>query len=349
MRKINYIALLFSAFALASCGSENQNKQEEETSHHHEEGGDHHHDADHLYACPMHSEITGKEGEPCTKCGMKLEHNDNAGKQSNVSCFMEFKTSPEKLEAGKECTLSFTPKIKGKENELVQLDVEHEKKIHLIIVSEDLSYFEHIHPEYKASGDYEIKVLPKGTEYTDKKGKNETKFENAGNYILFADYKPSVGNHTVDKINLTVSGNAPVPKKFTTEKLSGTSGDYTMTLVPDGGKLITGGLMHISAVLKKQGKEIDANTLGNYLGAKAHMVVISMNEKNYLHVHPNVENGKFDLHTTFEKPGTYRGWIQFKAEETLHTIDFVIIVKEGTPEEIAKMKKEGADMNEMKM
>ncbi|MEO7989286.1 MAG: heavy metal-binding domain-containing protein [Chryseolinea sp.] len=25
------------------------------------------------YACPMHPEITGKEGDSCSKCGMKLE------------------------------------------------------------------------------------------------------------------------------------------------------------------------------------------------------------------------------------------------------------------------------------
>lgn len=25
------------------------------------------------YACPMHAEITGKEGDKCSKCGMKLE------------------------------------------------------------------------------------------------------------------------------------------------------------------------------------------------------------------------------------------------------------------------------------
>jgi hypothetical protein len=348
MKKINYIALLFSAFVLAICGSEKQTNKEDETSHQHAEG-EQHHEGGHLYACPMHPEITGKEGQSCSKCGMALEHNDNAGKPSDASYFMEFKKSPDKVEAGKECTFSFTPKIKGKETEPVPLDIEHEKKIHLIIVSEDLSYFEHIHPEYKASGDYEIKVLPKGIEYTDKKGKHETKFENAGNYILFADYKPTGGNHTVDKINLIVSGNAPAPKKFTTEKLTGTSDDYSITLEPEGGKFITGGLMHISAVLKNKGKKTDANSLGDYLGAKAHMVVIGLDEKNYLHVHPNVKNGSFDLHTTFEKPGTYRGWIQFKAEDTLHTLDFVIIVKEGTPEEIAKMKKTGDDMKKMKM
>jgi len=31
---------------------------------------------EHVYACPMHPEVTGKEGDTCSKCGMKLEHKD---------------------------------------------------------------------------------------------------------------------------------------------------------------------------------------------------------------------------------------------------------------------------------
>ena len=30
----------------------------------------------HVFACPMHPEITGKEGEKCQKCGMALVHHD---------------------------------------------------------------------------------------------------------------------------------------------------------------------------------------------------------------------------------------------------------------------------------
>ena len=30
----------------------------------------------HVYACPMHPEITGKEGDKCPKCGMALVHHD---------------------------------------------------------------------------------------------------------------------------------------------------------------------------------------------------------------------------------------------------------------------------------
>lgn len=30
----------------------------------------------HVFACPMHPEVTGKEGEKCPKCSMALEHKD---------------------------------------------------------------------------------------------------------------------------------------------------------------------------------------------------------------------------------------------------------------------------------
>ncbi|MBX9734330.1 MAG: hypothetical protein K2X37_09735, partial [Chitinophagaceae bacterium] len=97
-----------------------------------------HEGGDHVYACPMHPEVTGKEGDTCPKCGMKLEHNDNAGGPSNVS--MQFTSSPVSPKPGEEVTLSMTPKLKDKPTEQVPLDVEHTKKIHLIVVSDDLSW-----------------------------------------------------------------------------------------------------------------------------------------------------------------------------------------------------------------
>jgi hypothetical protein len=94
----------------------------------------------------------------------------------------------------------------------------------------------------------------------------------------------------------------------------------------DGGKLETGKPIHISGQVMKDGKVVDVNSLENYLGAKAHMVVISLTDKEYLHVHPDVQGGKFDLNTTFKKSGIHRGWIQFKSEGKVHTVDFVLNV-----------------------
>lgn len=305
---------LFAASALlfAACGNnastahDNSDTTQSEAGH------------QHTYACPMHPEVTGKEGDTCPKCGMKLEHNDNAGAANANNYFMEFAVNPATVNPNQEVTLSLTPRIKGNEKEQVPLDIEHEKKIHLIVVSDDLSYFDHIHPEFNADGSYKV----------------PTKFPAGGKYTLFADYKPSGGNHALDKLTVDVTGAQPAAKTYSSEKRTGDAGDgFTVSLEPTGGKFITDALLHIAGTVKLNGKEVDANTLENYLGAKAHMVVVSRDEKEYLHVHPGIGDGKFDLHTTFEKAGIYRGWMQFQSKGKIYTADFVMDVKKATEED----------------
>jgi hypothetical protein len=271
------------------------------------------HTSDHVYRCSMHPEVTGKAGDKCYKCGMELVHMDQPVTNGNTY-HMAFSVQPKQIEPQKEVTLSLTPQINGKEGQQVPLDIEHTKKIHLIVVNNDLSYFHHIHPEINKDGSYSVKEA----------------FPAPGNYILFADYKPSSGNHTIDKIAVSVNGVAPANKKFGVDQLTGDAGDgLTVSLIPDGGKFQSNRAMHIAGVLKQDGKDIDPAMLDNYLGAKAHVVVVSLKDKDYLHVHPEVENGKFDLHTVFTKAGLYRGWIQFQSKGKLHVADFVINVAQG--------------------
>ncbi len=303
------IAIISAAiFALAACN--NQTPKETVTN----AEAPVEHSGEHVFACPMHPEVTGKEGDKCPKCGMALVHNDNAGKGNGNTYKMNFSSFPAVIESGKQTIISLTPKIVGKENEQVPLDLEHERKIHFIMVSNDLSWFDHQHPEYTAAGSYD---LP----YT---------FKNGGSYILFADYKPTGGEHNLEKINVEVKGKEIATKTYTQSQLTSKVDGFEVTLSPEeGNKFESGTAQHIKGVITKGGKPVDPNTLENYLGAKAHMVIIGIEDKNYLHVHPGVENGKFDLHTTFEKPGIYRGWIQFQSEGKVHTADFVIKVEQG--------------------
>ncbi len=290
----------------------------------------------HKYRCPMNCEkgkTYDKEGN-CPICGMKLEHFD--GVDNGLTYKMEYASTPAQLEMGKSATILFTPKVIGKESEAVALDVQHEKKIHLIVVSNDLSYFEHIHPHFQADGSYKIDVLENGKSYTNGPGKNETRFDNGGDYTMFADYLPSGGSHQVEKVSVNVKGTPRPAVTYSADKLTGKSDNFTVMLNATGGKLITGTQMHISGLLMKDGKEIDVNTLENYLGAKAHMVVVSLNDKEYLHVHPDVSGAKFDLNTTFKNPGIYRGWIQFQSSGKVHTVDFTMNVKEGTADNSSK-------------
>src|SRR5258706_5853965 len=170
----------------------------------------------------MHPEVTGKEGDTCPKCGMKLTKLQLEASKNYV---MVFKAEPSVV-AGKTAVLSFTPTKEGDEQESVPLDIQHDKKIHLIVVSKDLSYFDHIHPEIQSTGIYQIKVLGKDENYSKGKFQNETHFDQGGDYVLFADYLPTGATHQLERIELKVDGPIYKPQSFTKEKLVATTDGF---------------------------------------------------------------------------------------------------------------------------
>ncbi len=68
-----------TATVLTSCGNEENTDQHEHTDGDmmndgdgHMNMSDEHSDAETVYACPMHHNITGKKGDKCSICGMDL-------------------------------------------------------------------------------------------------------------------------------------------------------------------------------------------------------------------------------------------------------------------------------------
>ena len=71
---------------------------------------------------------------------------------------VELKSNPQTVESNKETELTFS--IKDKDGAQVKdFKVVHEKKMHLIVVSNDLAEFEHLHPEIQADGSFKIKQI----------------------------------------------------------------------------------------------------------------------------------------------------------------------------------------------
>ncbi|MBF9238654.1 hypothetical protein I2I05_14715 [Hymenobacter sp. BT683] len=304
---------LASVFATASCSSDSASSSSTDTVTTATNGpaeGTAEHAGGHIYSCPMHPEVTStKEGEKCPKCGMNLEHTDKVANGKTYQ--MQFAVQPAPPVAGTPATLSFKPQEAGNEAAPVPLAVVHEKKIHLIIVSKDLGQFYHEHPEYTAQGDYRV-------QYTFPKG---------GDYVLFQDYTPAGAGHQLGRQPLTVKGAAYAPVKFKNDDMQWAQDGYQATLSFDKA-LTVGQPLGMQITISKGGQPV--TDLDNYLGALGHVVVISEDTEQYLHVHPNEQADKgpaIGFNTNFEKPGLYRVFLQFNHGGKIHTGDFTINVK----------------------
>lgn len=189
----------------------------------------------------------------------------------------------------------------------VKLETLHERKAHLIIVSDDLEYFNHIHPAEVNNGAYAVEFnLPSG-----------------GKYKLFVEYKPEGYDRITDVFDFVVSGKSKAEKIYESKNTAYSGKDYSVKLL-NAENLIAGEDQTIIAEFYKDGKKLNINTLDNYLGEKAHAVLISIRDKKFMHVHPMVMNENLNLHVNFTEADYYRLWLQFKVTDTVSTADFVL-------------------------
>ncbi|MFK7696558.1 hypothetical protein [Paenibacillus sp. HJGM_3] len=193
-----------------------------------------------------------------------------------------------------------------------KFDISHEKKMHLIVVSDDLSYFNHIHPEYKEKGRFEI----------------DTQFPAPGGYKLFADYVPTGGSAVTKSERITVGGTKPAPAPIVPDKdLTRSVAGKQVTLTID--HLMAGMQANLTFRIVEEKTKQPITDLQPYLGAVGHVVILSADAEQYLHVHPTEEKAKgpdAKFMTTFPKSGIYKIWGQFQHNGQVFTVPFVVQV-----------------------
>ncbi|EIJ78423.1 hypothetical protein PB1_12724 [Bacillus methanolicus PB1] len=188
-------------------------------------------------------------------------------------------------------------------NPVEDLEVNHEKLLHLIVVDDQLHKYYHLHPEQTGKGEFTIgNSLPDGF------------------YKAFVDIKPkSLAYHV-----------APVPFIVGNPGMSthshGLQPDKTLSKNVDGEtvKLTMSSFKANEPV--KLTFDLDKTKLTPYLGAMGHVVILDENAQNFLHVHPaNDKDTVFE--TQFEKPGIYKIWAEFKQNGKVRAFPFVVEIK----------------------
>jgi hypothetical protein len=189
-----------------------------------------------------------------------------------------------------------------------------EQLMHIIIVSEDLEKFQHLHPTYKENGQFEV----------------ETTFPKSGKYTIFSDYKPVGQSEQVAVMTQQVLGNPP-PVSAPDFSLTKTFGDKKVTLYLSEPTLKANQEVTITFNLQQMDNQPITN-LQQYLGEKGHLVIIKqaspLTKQDYIHAHAmkDTTSGTVKFMTKFPQAGKYKLWGQFKQNDQIITSDFWVNV-----------------------
>jgi hypothetical protein len=170
-------------------------------------------------------------------------------------------------------------------------DVEHTKRMHVIVARRDLDVFEHVHPEQARDGSWSVPIT----------------LREAGSYRLFADFSRD-GEPVTLATDLTVAG-APSPATID-------DGGYDVRL--DAGRVRPGEEATLRFTVTKDGRRVQTEP---YLGAGGHLVALREGDLAFLHVHPTTQDG-IAFEATFPTAGRYRLFLQFQHHGRVQTAAF---------------------------
>jgi hypothetical protein len=271
--------------------------------------------------CPMHPDHTASEAGNCPICGMALIAGDPYDTREYD---LDVVTSPAAVKAGVPFTIVFAVRHPGTGAAIKGYEVVHDKRYHLFIISQDLSVFEHVHPELRPDGAWELQVtLPK-----------------PGYYRLLSDFVPTGGSpqflgRTLVTADFAGDLESQGARIDVDEVLKKTVDSIAASVELDPRVMVGGQYGHLRFTLNDASTGSPITDLQPYLGAFGHMLILSEDMLDYVHSHPSegsddISSGFGGPRVTFEgympRPGRYRAWAQFLRNDRLSTIAFTFEV-----------------------
>jgi hypothetical protein len=217
---------------------------------------------------------------------------------------VDLRTSPRRLRPGAPAEMRFM--VRDPESgKPAKLQVFHEKLFHLFLVSQDLSFFAHEHPELQADGSFLFR----------------TSLPNAGEYRVLCDVYPERAMPQMIAKSIIVPGIAASPR-------------LGEDLTPKMGENLRVGL-RLEPPRPLAGKKTmmffrlePKDGLEQYLGAWGHMLAASRDLVDMLHNHPAWEEigSEVQFNLIFPRSGMYRIWVQFQRLAVVNTVAFSVPV-----------------------
>ncbi|GEM_PF-5599790 len=203
------------------------------------------------------------------------------------------------------------------------LEITHTKKLHLIVISEDLEEYRHVHPERVGPGVYTLKHT----------------FGKATRYGFWAEISRSDQGFTAEFTRDTtgaVIGAKPKTDLLREKVLQG----YRVVFNPEPKKSSIGEKTTLRFRVA-DATNGEPTKLGEYLGASGHLIVVGADHPDFRHLHAieignnmdmgsnKMESGALHFGTTFMDPGVYKMWVEFqpKSSPSSLAVPFMLVVK----------------------
>jgi hypothetical protein len=269
------------------------------------------------YVCPMHPDHTSDQAGQCPICGMQLV----LGKPWDMRDYrLDVTTSPAVPVAGERVTLTLGVRHPDTGEIVREFEIVHDMPYHLFVISQDMEFFRHIHPEQGEDGVWSISVvLPK-----------------PGAYAILSDFVPKGGSAQFLARPLVTAGYDGdvlaqraqlVPDVSTVQ----TVGPLRAHVTYDPPIMRAGSYSHIRLSITTADDDKPVRELEPYLGAFGHMLIMDEQMFDYVHSHPT-ENPTANIplaeqrggpDVTFEglmpTPGMFRAWAQVKYRGEVYT------------------------------
>jgi hypothetical protein len=268
-------------------------------------------DTDGKFYCPMDADVRLPGPGYCPKCGMKLVE----GVQDAVEYPLDLGVEPRGPFAVDPVRLTFGVREPGNFQPVRNFEVVHEKLYHVFVVSQDLKFFLHGHPERNQDEDFHLDV----------------RFPKPGMYRVLSDFYPSGGTPQLITDTVMIPGVdfslRPAQIQPDTSPQQSENSRVELDTVP--AVLIAGAKSSLFfRVTPDEGIE-------PYLGAMAHMLAASSDLIDMMHNHPSraldgrtMAFKELAFNMIFPRPGVYRVWVQFQRRGIVNTVAFNVPVTE---------------------
>jgi hypothetical protein len=257
------------------------------------------------FTCPMDRDVRSKTPGKCPRCGMPLV----ANLPEPVEYPVDVRVDPPQIPSARPVALEFRIADPATGAPVKQFEIVHEKLFHLFIVSQDLQYFAHLHPQFDGAAFRLDTVLSK-----------------PGTYRLLADFYPTGGTPQLVPKTITTAGymtplETGIPR-LAPDLSPKQAENLTAELKLDPPQPIAGKKTMLFVHLTP------ADGLEPYIGAWAHLLAVSDDLVDTIHEHPFIANGGPDMQFNifFPREAAYRVWIQFQRKGVVNTVAFTIPV-----------------------